>query len=75
MSGRPAPWLVLPAPGLLAAEAAAPDLTAARAFERTRNDPGLTARTAAPLTATGQWPEPPRPVERPVRFERFDQSR
>jgi hypothetical protein len=37
-------------------------------FEYGRNDGEVSPRYAAPLAATRQWPVPPRPAERHVRF-------
>lgn len=48
-------------------------LIAADRFEYSRNDARLTPASRAPLLATRQWPEPPRPLERPVRFWRWQQ--
>jgi hypothetical protein len=43
-------------------------------FAYSRNDGRVTARRAAPLTAGGQWPEPPRPLERRIILEHWDQD-
>lgn len=48
-------------------------LIAADRYEFSRNDARLTPQTRGPILATRQWPEPPRPVERPVRFWRWKQ--
>ncbi len=42
-------------------------------YEFTRNDARLTPATRGPILATRQWPEPPQPLERPVRFWRWQQ--
>ncbi|MEM9082218.1 MAG: hypothetical protein AAGB34_01385 [Planctomycetota bacterium] len=42
-------------------------------FEFGRRDALLSVRRPAALRATRSWPEQPRPVERPVIFERWDQ--
>jgi hypothetical protein len=42
-------------------------------FEFDRLDGYLGARTDAPLRATRQWPQEPRPAERPIRFRRWEQ--
>jgi len=48
-------------------------LIAADRYEFSRNDARLTPQTRGPVLATRQWPEPPRPIERPVRFWRWQQ--
>jgi hypothetical protein len=42
-------------------------------FEFSRNDARLTPASRGAILATRQWPEPPRPLERPVRFWRWQQ--
>lgn len=42
-------------------------------YEYSRSDSRLSPSSRAPLLATNQWPEPPRPAERPVRFWRWQQ--
>ncbi len=42
-------------------------------FEYARNDSLLSPSSRAPLLATNQWPEAPRPAERPIRFWRWRQ--
>lgn len=37
-------------------------------FEYGRNDGEVSPRRAAPIEATRQWPVPPRPAERHIRF-------
>ncbi len=44
-------------------------------FEYSRNNREVSARTFGPLLATNQWPVPPRPAERRVRFWWWDQKR
>ncbi len=41
--------------------------------EDARNDRVISLRTNEAIRATGQWPEPVRPIERPVIFENFEQ--
>lgn len=41
--------------------------------ESARNDDAVSLRSQGALRATGQWPEPIRPIERPVIFENFEQ--
>ena len=48
-------------------------LIAADRYEFSRNDSRLTPVSRGPVLATRQWPEPPRPAERPVRFWRWQQ--
>ncbi len=48
-------------------------LIAADRYEFSRNDARLTPQTRGPVLATRQCLEPPRPIERPVRFWRWQQ--
>jgi hypothetical protein len=48
-------------------------LIAADRYEYARNDARLSPGSRGPLLATRQWPEPPQPVERPVRFWKWRQ--
>jgi len=43
-------------------------------FLASRNDERVSARRVAPLTASGQWPQPPRPLERRIILEHWDQD-
>lgn len=49
-------------------------LIAADRYEFSRNDARLSPLSRGPILATRQWPEPPRPLERPVRFWRWQQD-
>lgn len=42
-------------------------------FEFARLDHSLAPRVAAPLRATQQWPQPPQPLERRIRFRWWEQ--
>ena len=41
--------------------------------ETARNDAAVSLRTNEAIRATGEWPQPVRPIERPVIFENFEQ--
>ena len=43
-------------------------------FVLSRNDERVSARQAVPQTASGQWPSPPRPLERRIILEHWDQD-
>lgn len=64
---------VFPSPGqryALSRQAAEPP---SESWAFARKDDALAVRSSGPLLATRQWPEPPPPCERPVRFKRWVQ--
>ncbi|GAB4521042.1 MAG: hypothetical protein Tsb0013_24480 [Phycisphaerales bacterium] len=72
--GAPSPAIVYASDAMLAWEAADAPIDADR-FEFARNDPILGGGQPVALRATDQWPEPLRPIERPVVFRLFQQDR
>lgn len=66
--------LVFPTDGVVAYERGA-DAGRYGWFEFGRNNGAVAARDERPILATTQWPLPPRPAERRVRFEYWDQRR
>jgi len=72
-AGAPAPSIVYASDALSRWEREAAPPESAR-FEFARNDDALGARALVALRASDQWPQPLRPIERPVNFRLYRQD-
>lgn len=70
---RDAGRLVLPTDRVLASERAAGPASRYEWFAYGRNNDQVSARHEVPILARNQWPVPPRPLERRIRFWYWEQ--
>lgn len=68
----PTSALVFESPMVLQGQRASGELAFDR-FEFGRNDRAVNATRQVPLLATNTWPQPPKPVERRIRFSDWQQ--